>query len=127
MVEIKTDAILSKQCKKTGKSVCVIGLTGDDDKQETVDILNELLKGGNPDTYEYGWIHAERSSDIIHRLQLVEDYPALVIVNMENKLYRPYVGSFESKNINNWLKRNYPDWSFTGDLKLSERVAHDEL
>ncbi|KAI8884984.1 thioredoxin-domain-containing protein [Backusella circina FSU 941] len=127
VVEIKTDANLSKQCQKTGNSVCVIGLTGDDDKQETVDVLNELLKGGNPDTFEYGWIHAERSSDIIKKLQLVEDYPALIVVNMEKKLYRPYVGSFESKNINNWLKRNYPDWSFTGDLKLSDRIAHDEL
>lgn len=123
---ITSDAIMKRHCLDTN-SICVLAITDSENQQETVDILNALK--AKKDTFEYGWIHASQSSDIIRTLQLPEDYPSLFILHPTKQAYRNYVGAFDKDKIGQWLDslKMMDAWSFKGDIKLTEKREHDEL
>ncbi len=133
VVAIEDDAILKNRCLEasTSNTICVIAITGDEDKQETVDTLNTLKDKEDkswPFDLQYGWVHADQSKDIINTLQLPEDYPSLFILHPKKNLYRNYVGSWSEKNIQQWINQvgsgRVQAWTFNGDLKINEKPEH---
>ncbi|KAG0741012.1 hypothetical protein G6F62_006851 [Rhizopus arrhizus] len=123
---VESDVIMKRHCLDTN-SICVLAITDSENQQETIDILNELK--AKKDSFEYGWIHASQSSDIIRTLQLPEDYPSLFILHPTKHAYRNYVGAFDKDKIGQWLDgiKTMDAWPFKGDIKLTEKREHDEL
>ncbi|GAN02072.1 thioredoxin domain containing protein [Mucor ambiguus] len=135
VIAYDTDKVLEEQCLKlTGNSVCVIAITGDEDKQDTLHTLNALKDKVSPSQqnleFEYGWIHADRSKDIINTLQLSEDYPSIFIVHPSKLLFRNYIGSWSEENLVKWLNQigsgRVQAWSYKGSLKLNEAPSHQD-
>ncbi|PHZ07997.1 thioredoxin-domain-containing protein [Rhizopus microsporus ATCC 52813] len=124
---ITTNDSLKQHCLNTNQ-ICVLVITDDQDKQETIDILN-VLKDKN-DKFQYGWMHASQSADIVNALQLPQDYPSLFILHPSKHAFRNYVGAFDENKIHQWLNRvssgAVDAWAYKGDIKLIER-QHDEL
>ncbi|CAO0803515.1 unnamed protein product [Mucor circinelloides] len=137
VIAYNTDKILEEKCLKlTGNSVCVIAITGDEDKQETLDTLNALKDKVSSSQqnldFEYGWIHGDQSKDILNTLQLSEDYPSIFILHPSKNLFRNYVGSWSEENLVKWLNQigsgRVQAWSYNGALKLSEAPSsHDDI
>ncbi|KAI8642221.1 hypothetical protein BD408DRAFT_367073 [Parasitella parasitica] len=131
VIALKTDEILENKCLKSkGNTVCVIAITGDEDKQDTLDTLDALKDKVSPQQsldFEYGWIHADQSHKIINTLQLSADYPSIFILHPSKHLFRNYVGSWSEGNLVKWLNQigsgRVQAWSYTGELKLSENSA----
>lgn len=117
----------------SGNTICVIAVTGEEDKQETVDTLN-VLKDKEDKSWsfdlQYGWVHADQAKDIMNTLQLAEDYPTLFILHPNRQLYRNYVGSWSEKNLQQWLNQvgsgRVQAWTFQGTLKVNEKPAYVE-
>lgn len=128
---METNDILENSClKSTGNTVCVIAITGDEDKQDTLDTLNALKDKVSPQQsldFEYGWIHADHSRHIINTLQLSEDYPSIFILHPSKHLFRNYIGSWSEGNLVKWLNQigsgRVQAWSYNDVLKLSEKPA----
>ncbi|KAK4512730.1 uncharacterized protein ATC70_003436 [Mucor velutinosus] len=136
VIAFDNDKVLEEQCLKlTGNSVCVIAITGDEDKQDTLETLNALKDKVSPSqqnlNFEYGWIHANQSKEIINTLQLSEDYPSIFIVHPSKNLFRNYVGSWSEDNLVKWLNQigsgRVQAWSYNGALKLSEAPLHEDI
>ncbi|KAL9541070.1 hypothetical protein PS6_010476 [Mucor atramentarius] len=137
VIAYNTDKILEEKCLKlTGNSVCVIAITGDEDKQETLDTLNALKDKVSSSQqnldFEYGWIHGDQSKDILNTLQLSEDFPSIFILHPSKNLFRNYVGSWSEENLIKWLNQigsgRVQAWSYNGALKLSEAPSsHDDI
>ncbi|KAL7324829.1 hypothetical protein PS15p_209966 [Mucor circinelloides] len=137
VIAYNTDKILEEKCLKlTGNSVCVIAITGDEDKQETLDTLNALKDKVSSSQqnldFEYGWIHGDQSKDILNTLQLSEDFPSIFILHPSKNLFRNYVGSWSEENLVKWLNQigsgRVQAWSYNGALKLSEAPSsHDDI
>lgn len=127
MEAITTNDSLKQHCLNTNQ-ICVLVITDEQDKQETIDILN-ALKDKN-DKFQYGWMHASQSADIVNTLQLPQDYPSLFILHPSKHAFRNYVGAFDENKIHQWLNRvssgAVDAWAYRGDIKLTER-QHDEL
>lgn len=131
MVALDTNDVLENNClTSTGNIVCVIAITGDEDKQDTLDTLNALKDKVSPQQsldFEYGWIHADQSHHIINTLQLTEDYPSIFILHPSKHLFRNYIGSWSEGNLVKWLNQigsgRVQAWSYNGALKLSEKPA----
>lgn len=136
MIALETNDILENSCLKfTGNTVCVIAITGDEDKQDTLDTLNALKDKVSPKQsldFEYGWIHADQSRHIINTLQLSEDYPSIFILHPSKHLFRNYIGSWSEGNLVTWLNQigsgRVQAWSYNGALELSEKpaISNDE-
>lgn len=128
MEAIDSNEAMKRHCLDTG-FICVVAITDDENKQETTDVLNGLKQ--KKTGYEYGWIHASQSKDIAHLLQLPEDYPSLFILHPTKQVYRNYVGAFDEKNVQQWLERiqsgTLDAWPYKGDIKLNQKLEHDEL
>ena len=134
MEAYEDDKALSDHClKSSGNVICVIAITGDEDKQETIDTLN-MLKVKKDDSWafdlQYGWIRADQAKSIVNSLQLPEDYPALFIIHPNKQLFRNYVGSWSQKNLEQWLNQvgsgRVQAWAYKDELKINEKPAHVE-
>ncbi|CEP12011.1 hypothetical protein [Parasitella parasitica] len=133
VIALETDEILENKClKSTGNVVCVIAITGDEDKKDTLDTLHALKDKTSTQQsldFEYGWIHADQSHDIINTLQLSEDYPSIFILHPSKHLFRNYVGSWSEGNLVKWLNQigsgRVQAWPYQGELKLSEKPTVD--
>ncbi|CAO3625508.1 unnamed protein product [Mucor hiemalis] len=134
VVAIEDDNIMKNHClNASGNTICVIAVTGEEDKQETVDTLN-VLKDKEDKSWsfdlQYGWVHADQAKDIMNTLQLAEDYPTLFILHPNRQLYRNYVGSWSEKNLQQWLNQvgsgRVQAWTFQGTLKVNEKPAYVE-
>lgn len=133
---IENDKVLADHCLTASGSntICVIAITGDEDKNETVEILNALKdKESRTDVafdLQYGWIYADQAQDIVKTLQLPEDYPSLFILHPNRKIYRNYIGSWSEKNLLQWLNQvssgRVQAWSYQGDLKVNPKPEYIE-
>lgn len=137
---IETNDVFSKKCLDVSpNTICVIALTDDDDKQDTLKTLNSIkdtIKDSSNLNIEYGWIHADQSKEIISQLQIPEDYPSMFFVHPSKQLYRNFVGSWSESNLQKWLTQvssgRVQAWPYSGTLSLNdkpeqEEIEHDEL
>ncbi|RCI04919.1 protein disulfide isomerase (PDI) protein, partial [Rhizopus stolonifer] len=132
----ENDHVFSKSCLKSSpNTICVVAITNEDDKQETVGTLNTLKEKIIPSEafeFQLGWIHADQSQSIIQDLQLSQDSPLLFFLHPSKQLYRNYIGSWNEKNLLAWINQigsgRVQAWPYKSELKITEKpMDHDEL
>jgi protein disulfide-isomerase A6 len=131
---IENDKILADHClNASSNTICVIAITGEEDKKETVDTLNVLKdKEAKSEALDlqYGWVYADQARDIINTLQLPEDYPSMFILHPSKGIYRNYIGSWSEKNLLQWLNQvssgRVQAWSYQGELKINDKPEYVE-
>ncbi|KAI7906435.1 uncharacterized protein BX663DRAFT_427969 [Cokeromyces recurvatus] len=140
VMSLVNDELLNKHCLNASRNtVCVIAMTDEDNRESVLETLNYLKDRVKSEafSYEFGWIHADQSKDIINTLQMTEDYPSIFILYPHKHLYRNYIGSWSENNLEKWLNQvgsgRIQAWPYKGSLKLSKKLEkkdepnHDEL
>ncbi|KAI9323354.1 thioredoxin-like protein [Dichotomocladium elegans] len=129
--QVASNEDLEKHCLNSGK-ICVLAITNDEEKTATLEVLEALNKASVTGLYQYSWIPDAKAPLLIKKLDLVADYPSLVLVHPSKELYRPYVGSWNHDAIARWLGQitsgTLTPWSYQGKLIIDEpERVRDEL
>ncbi|KAF7722282.1 protein disulfide isomerase (PDI) protein [Apophysomyces ossiformis] len=111
-------------------TINVIALVTEDEKAETMEILNSLNQRHGA-LFRFGWMAENKASSIIDKLDLVRDFPTLFIIHPGKKLYRPYIGAWDKSSISKWLEHistgKIQTWPYQGELSVSDKQWRDEL
>lgn len=131
--------IFTKSCLKTSPStICVVAITNQDDKQDTVKMLNTLkdkLVSSNGLDFQFAWLYADQSQTITNGLQIPQDSPSIFFLRPSKQLYRNYIGSWSEQNLMAWLNQinggRIQAWPYKDELKIDikpvDEPVHDEL
>ncbi|ORZ03680.1 hypothetical protein BCR43DRAFT_483775 [Syncephalastrum racemosum] len=127
VVELANNDAFKKQCD--GNALCVIAIVSEDEKEETLDMLEKLNTDASP-RYRFAWTSAAKAAQMTQKLDLAQDLPTLFLVQPTKQVFRTYVGPWEAKGISNWLDQistgRMQAWPYEGSLEITERL-HDEL
>lgn len=76
------------------------------------------------------WIDAARADKIIDKLDIVRDFPAMVVIHPGKKMYRPFIGAWEEEGVGRWLEDvrggRVRSWSYEGTIEVVEVEVENE-
>ncbi|KAI8331820.1 hypothetical protein EDC96DRAFT_548709 [Choanephora cucurbitarum] len=139
VVALEDNDSFAKSCLKASTStICIVAITNQDDKQDTVDMLNTLRTKFTPTNgldFQFAWLYADQSQSITNSLQVPQDSHSIFFLRPSKQLYRNYIGSWSEQNLLNWLNQintgRIQAWPYKDDLKVDlkpvDEPIHDEL
>lgn len=75
---------------------------------ETLSLLSTVKKdfhhGSTPSPFRFYWIDALTETKLPNDFRLADDRPALLALNAQRSIYRPFTGAFDQEGIKRWLK-----------------------
>ncbi|RUS28945.1 hypothetical protein BC938DRAFT_481246 [Jimgerdemannia flammicorona] len=72
-------------------------------------------------------IDASRVDKIINKFDIPADFPALVVMRLGKKMYRPFIGACEEQDVQKWLEDimggRIGSWKFEGEIVTRDRFV----
>ncbi|KAI8075130.1 hypothetical protein BC940DRAFT_229939 [Gongronella butleri] len=138
MQELTSTAQLTALCPSTENVICALALVAEGDEAEGVDLMKKLNDNASTSPlFRFGWVRSSQARELMNKLDLVDDFPGLVIVHSSKQLYRPFIGAWDEQSVSRWLSQiasgRLSAYPYSGELAIlsseeprQERVR-DEL